>query len=119
MNDESWLVGLLNKRPLDSIRVLLDLVGAGLARGECSANDVASYVSEPNTIGCAFRVLKRYGFIQSDRRIKPVDKCKHGRPLYVWELKDRNQAEVFLAALRRVLVVREPSEGGSQLLMRT
>jgi len=37
---ESWLIGCLSKRTPDAIRILTDLIEAGLRNGKVSANDI-------------------------------------------------------------------------------
>ena len=115
---DSWLNPMLRKRPLEAIRVLSELIEAGLARGQVSANDISVYTCCPNSIGAAFKLLKRYGFVQTNERIKPDEKCKHGRLLFVWQLVDRSAAETFLDDCRKALMAREPSEGGAQMLLK-
>lgn len=95
MNDyESWLVGVIRKHPLDVLQVLGDLLKAGLARGQCSANDIRDRdYSKPQCIGATFKILKRMGFKQLDKRIANTNKKGHGRRVHVWSLEERYKAE--------------------------
>ena len=104
-NQEPWLVGIIEKRTPDVLRVLSELVAAGLKRGYCSANDVISRdLAEPNVIGATFKTLKRLGFRQLDTRIAPKHESQHGRKVFVWELEHPSKAREFLKAVSGVLV---------------
>lgn len=100
---EGWLVGIISKRPADIIRVLMDLLEAGIKNGRCTANDVRDIqFDEPNVIGSTFRLLPRMGFVKTERRVKMTQKRKHARDVAVWELTDggRYKAEKALRDFR-------------------
>ena len=105
MNDsESWLQPILAKRTPDAIRVLTDLVQAGLAKGECSANDVRDVeFSEPNIIGSAFKCLRALGFVSTGTVLKSTKPHRHAGMILKWRLEDRGRAEKFMEAQRHLL----------------
>ena len=107
---ESWCRGILLKRSPDAIRVLVDLLEAGLKHGECSPNDMRDICfDEPNVIGSVFKILPRFGFVQSDRRVATQLVRKHKRKVFIWELRDPQRAQVALAVFRGFLVSKESS----------
>ena len=100
MTDE-WLQPMLCKRSPDAIRILCDLLEAGIRKGECSALDVRDVKFEqPNIIGGVFKLLKKFGFTHTDRRIKSEVKRKHSRRVDVYELTERSKAEQALQNMR-------------------
>ena len=112
---KAWLEPMLAKRSPDAIRVLCDLLEAGLKNGECSANDVRDVrFDEPNVIGGCFKLLPKFGFVHTDRRVKTEAAKKHYRRVDVWELSSRGKAEAVIAQLRGTLLRVE--ENGQQLL---
>lgn len=105
-DNDTWLKPLLAKRTPEAIVVLTDLVAAGIRNGECSANDIiARQWTQPNVIGGVFKILPKFGFTHTDRRVKTIAKCKHARRVDVYELTDRWRAEAFLQHQRRLLRV--------------
>jgi hypothetical protein len=91
LEDAPWLVGMLKKRTPDAIRILCDLIEAGLKKGECSANDIRDVsFDQPNIIGGVFKILGKFGFEHTDRRIKTIALKKHGRRVDVWKVNDYN-----------------------------
>ena len=102
---ESWLVGCLSKRTPAAIRILSDLIEAGLRNGKVSANDIKDvHFDQPNVIGCTMRLLPKFGFEHTDERVKMTAKRKHKRRADVWILANRLRAEQFIAHQRRLLV---------------
>ena len=100
MTDE-WLRPMLAKRSPDAMRVLCDLLEAGLRKGEVSANDVRDvHFDNPKIIGGVFKLLRKFGFTHTDRRVKVIAKRKHGRLVDVWELTERSKAEQALQSMR-------------------
>lgn len=105
MPEDNWLKPLLAKRTPDAIAILMDLVQAGLRNGECSANDIQPRaLAEPNVIGGVFKILPRFGFTHTDRRVKTTERRKHARRVDVWELSDRWRAEAFVRHQQSLLV---------------
>jgi len=105
MNDTPWLQPLLRKRSPDAIRILCDLLEAGLRKGKCSANDVRDvHFEQVNIIGGVCKVIKKFGFTHTDRREKTIAKRKHSRRVDIYELTDRSKAESALAPMRVVLM---------------
>jgi len=99
-----WCRGIICKRTPDSLRILTDLIEAGLKKGECSANDIQEMeLSQPNIIGACFKVLPAVGFRHTDRRVKTTARRKHARRVDVWELADRGRANQFLTHVRAQL----------------
>ena len=93
----AWLRGILQKRTPDALRILGDLVEAGLKKGHCSANDIIHRdLDEPNIIGSVFKTLKGLGFRQSDYREEARYKSQHGRKVFRWVLEDGTRARQFL-----------------------
>jgi len=86
--------------------VLLQLIEAGLRRGECSPNDITiEYTKdECKVIGAVFKLLKRFGFVQLDQRIKNTNPASNGRKVHVWELQNRYKAELYVKHLRKELI---------------
>jgi len=104
--DPTWMTGLIAKRTPDVLTVLSQLLEAGLAKGYCSGNDVATRdMKEPNAIGATFKTLKRLGFRQSDERIKPKYPSQHGRKVHKWMLDEPYKAKEFLRQVRGKLIV--------------
>ena len=101
---DTWLSGIIRKRTPDGLRVLSDLLEAGLRKGETSAADLRDVrYAEPNIIGATFRLLPRFGFRHTDRRVKMTAARKHGRRVDVWELIEPGRARRGLDRLRSVL----------------
>jgi len=110
MND-TWLKPLLAKRSPDAMRVLCDLLEAGLRKGECSANDIRDIqLEQPNIIGGVFKIIKKFGFIHTERREVMKRKKRHGGRVDVWELADRSKAENAVTKLRSILLGAVPKQ---------
>lgn len=103
---ESWLRGIVCKRTPTVLAILADLVDAGLKYGECSANDITIEVSaeKKNCIGACFKLLRSLGFVASGRLVAAKARRKHGRRLFVWELRDTGKAQQFLRQARHQLL---------------
>ncbi len=113
----SWCRGIISKRTPDALAVFADLLRAGLARGECSPNDVADRnLDESNIIGGVFQTLPSIGFYQTSERVKPLATRKNGRKLFVWKLVERWRAEAFMNALPAPLRRGSVPEQDQQLL---
>jgi len=96
-----WCRGIIAKRTPDALAILADLIKAGLSRGYCTANDITPRkLSEPNVVGGVFKLLPQLGFVQTGERVKPEHKQKHGRLLFVWELRESTKAYAFLREIR-------------------
>jgi len=107
---EGWLRGIIAKRPLEILQILCDLLDAGLRNGCCSPNDIKSREwSSPKVVGATFKLLRKAGFRQLDRRIKPNTKTSHGRLVHVWELEHRWKAEQAKAQIAQKLLNVEPT----------
>jgi len=103
-HDEGWINGLIAKRTPDVLLILSQLIEAGLAKGECSANDIKHRdISEPNTIGCTFKTLRSLGFRQLDKRLPPAFNSQNGRKVHVWSLDEPQKARAFLRGVRHAL----------------
>lgn len=104
---DSWLQPLLAKRTPDAIRVIIDLVQAGLRNGECSANDVRDVeFDEPNIIGGAFKCLRAIGFVSTNEAIKSTKPHRHAGMILKWKLVDRSKAEQFLESQRHLIAAK-------------
>jgi len=114
MNDE-WLIPMLEKRSTDGIRVLLDLLEAGIKNGCVSANDVREReYDEPNIIGGVFKCLHKFGFTHTDQRVKTTKKRKHARRVDVWKLDMHNLALSGRNAITKTLLERMQNEQSKQ-----
>jgi hypothetical protein len=103
---EAWLAPFLARRTPDVIRILTDLVQAGLARGECSANDVRDVnFAEVNIVGASFKCLRSLGFVTTGEVLKSNKPLRHAGMIMRWRLDDRRKAEVFLESQRRLIGV--------------
>jgi hypothetical protein len=122
MNDEQehpWLRPLLAKRSLDGIRVLSDLIEAGLAKGECSANDVRDVAfAQPNIIGGVFATIRRFGFVPDycGRRVSTHTKRKHRRRVGVWVLSNHSLALEAKRQMEAILLKNVPPPTESPML---
>jgi hypothetical protein len=116
---ETWVTGCIAKRTPDALRILMDLVQAGLRNGECSALDVRDvHFDEPNIIGCTMRLLPKLGFVHTDRRVANVIRRKHYRRVDMWELRERYKAELFIDKCRgRLLEVAQGQANQLRLAM--
>jgi len=115
--EPSWLRPMLIRWTPQAIRVLMQLVEAGLARGECSPNDITDrYYPEPNVVGAVFKALPKFGFQQADRRINSVHASQHGRKVFVWECVDSMQAQRLLLDMKCAMLGERQPENG-QLIM--
>lgn len=104
-NNDSWLAGILRKRTPDSMRVLADLLEAGLRKGECTANDVRQTdFAEKNIIGATMKLLRNFGFEYRGGHTHTIAKQKHRREIKIWVLIDRRKAEEILITFRRTLL---------------
>jgi hypothetical protein len=102
---ESWLTGILAKRPHDGICVLADLLEAGLRYGRVSANCIRDrHFAEVNIIGATMRTLKKFGFTHTDERVRTAAAKKHGRRVDVWRLDDPAKARAGLDAMRKIFL---------------
>lgn len=102
---DSWLIPLLQKRSLDGMRILCDLLEAGILKGECSANDIREIsLSQPNIIGGVFKILKKFGFKHTERRIKTIAARKHSRRVDVWELENHMLAMKASGEIKKILL---------------
>jgi len=107
-----WLTGILSKRSTTAIRILLELIEVGLAKGEVSANDVTVEVSkeQANVIGAVFKILHRFGFVHTDRRVKVTARKKHGRRVDVWEMRTPQLAKSMMNHVKSILTVKGRAE---------
>jgi len=104
-----WLKPMLQKRSIDAVHVFLDLIQAGLLHGEVSANDVKHRdLAEPNIIGGVFKVLHKFGFKHTDRRVKSTGKQKHARRVDVWEVESYSKLNAAKKEITNVLANAEP-----------
>jgi hypothetical protein len=116
-DDPTWLAPMLKKRTPDAIRVLMDLIEAGLRKGECSPNDVRERdLEQSNVIGGIFKGLPKFGFKQSDRRIRGKYKSQHGRKVFIWVLEDPTLARHLMNHMR-VAVLGEAQPTTGQMVM--
>jgi len=99
----AWLVGILKKRSLKALQILLQLIEAGLRNGQCSPNDIHIPLTkeEHNVVGATFKILPRFGFQQSNQRIKPRKAKSNGRKVYLWLLIDPAKARQYIAVLTK------------------
>ena len=103
MND--WLIPLLQKRSIDAMCILCDLIQAGLKNGCCSANDIRDIkFDQPNIIGGVFKILPKFGFTHTDKRIKTTAKRKHSRRVDVYVLGDWQLAFEAKEAMRNIII---------------
>jgi len=110
---ESWLNGIITKRPLEILQVLCDLLDAGIRNGYCSTNDIqARSWSKPQVVGATFKLLNNLGFKQLDKRIDSTTKSSHGRKIHIWELEFRCKAEQAKAQVGMALVKTENTGQG-------
>lgn len=104
---EGWARGVLNKRGPDAVRILMDLLQAGLRNGRATANDVGNYsLAEPNVIGGVFKLLPYCGFV-CDRNQPPIqteERRKHKRWIPVWTLVDTRKAVAVMDQFRAVML---------------
>ena len=102
-----WAVGCINKHSTDAVRVILDILEAGLKRGEVSSNDVSLATRErfaqPKVIGAIMKsCMHGMGFKQKTVHasggktyylmLKSNVEKAHGRMVAVWELSDHLDA---------------------------
>ncbi len=117
---ETWVTGIIAKRPTDAIIVLSHLLKAGIRNGQTSAADIPSALDfeEPNIIGSIFRVLPRCGFYKDrSQYVKMKDKKKHGRDVPVWVLDERWKAEFVLERIKKAILGVVPQQAEMQLTM--
>jgi hypothetical protein len=85
--------------------VLCDLLEAGIKNGCCSANDIRDITfNQPNIIGGIFKILPKFGFLHTDRRVKTIARKKHARRVDVWEVKDMAQARDTLDKIQSIIL---------------
>lgn len=117
-DDFEWLVPFLKKRTADATRVLMDLIEAGLRKGECSPNDLKERdLACSNIIGATFRILPKFGFVQTDRRIRGKYKSQHGRKVYVWRLDNPIMARHLISHMRQALIGEAQPTTGQMVLL--
>ena len=101
---ETWLTGILTKRPLDALGILTDLLAAGLRRGECNSNDIRrTDFAQPAIIGAVFKTLRKFGFVSSGRVTKSTGKKRHKGMILIWELREPSKARAALQPMREML----------------
>ena len=102
----SWAEGCIKKYSFDAIRVMLDIIEAGLKKGEASANDVSpasrENFEEPKVIGAIMKAsMRAMGFSQRTIKltgrtyflmVKNITKSTHGRMINVWQLTNPSNA---------------------------
>ena len=116
----TWASGCVLKHGFDAIRVMCDLIEAGLKNGEVSANDISpanrETFEEPKVIGSIMKIaMSNCGFYPktiSDEyhrtyflMIKSTTKKTHGRMITVWELKHHHLAMMAKAELMAALPI--------------
>ena len=102
---EGWMLGCLKKRTPDAIRILMDLIQAGLRNGQTSANDIRDVkFVQPNIIGCTVRLLPKFGFVHTDERTKTTAARKHKRRVDIYKLSERWKAEAYVRHLQSSLI---------------
>jgi len=115
----TWASGCVNKYGFDAIRVMCDLIEAGLKNGEVSANNISTAnretFAEPKIIGAIMKIaMSNCGFaqktVESTGRtyflmIKSTKKKTHGRMITVWELKHHHMAMMAKAELMAALPI--------------
>lgn len=110
MNDRpAWLTGILKKRSLLALRIILELIEVGLRQGEVSANDITVVYTkdEANTVGACFKILPRFGFVHTDKRVRTETRKKHGRRVDVWELREGWKAQDYVNDIKMVILDRQ------------
>ena len=101
---DSFVKPTLMKYPLDVQRILLDLIEAGLSKGECSANDIRPIdLKQVNVTGCVFKILRKFGFAYNGRHTYTTAKQKHRREVKVWELAEPLKAQVVVNVLKPLI----------------
>lgn len=101
---EGWVKGLIDKYPVETLRLLAALCEAGLKRGEASANDLSEQVyPHPNVVGAVFKTLRRVGFEKTDRIMASTRPASHASFVLVWRLVAPDKATAFLMQCRSVL----------------
>jgi len=117
----SWLRGTLSKHEREAMEVLRDLLEAAYSKGRCTAEDVQHVPQERNVIGSVFKRLRSCGLVQSNERITPKDRQKHGRKLFVWEVENHARLERILSEIKnqnqRTLIREEPDQRQGQYLL--
>lgn len=111
--NESWLSGILRKRTPDSMRILCDLLEAGLRKGNASANDVRQTdFEQKNIIGATMKLLRKFGFEHQGGHTYTVAKQKHRREIKIWILINRQKAETTISKMRSILLdeVKQPMQ---------
>ena len=98
-----WCRGICKKRSGDILRVLTEVVEAGLASGKASANDVKTQVSNSHCVGAAFKLLPSLGFVANGGFVPASDPKKHGRRVFIYVLANRYHAEQFVTACQAQL----------------
>ena len=109
---DTWLKGLINKRPAEVLRLLSILCERGLARGSVTANDVDRHALgvAKNSVGASFKVLKRLGFVRSSMIAASNKAGRNSSLILVWELRDGGKAQRFLGECRGLLLRQENKE---------
>ena len=115
---ESWCKGIIRKRSIDALRVLLDLLDAGLMRGYCTANDIKHRdMMESKLIGACFKVLPGMGFrIDRAQQVVCTNPKSHGRWIPKWILDDRWKADQAHLWIGDHILCSEPREAEQLLL---
>lgn len=108
-NWEGWIRGVVEKHSLDALAVFAALLKAGLANGECSANDIPEGVAEGSNVrGACFKLLRGAGFVKSDRIAKSTGRRRHAGLILIWTLDQRWLAEMAQQKVAQALLTRKP-----------
>lgn len=114
MSEDAWIEPTIKKHGPDAVRVVLDLLEAGLRKGTCSANDIrhSEEVAQPNVIGAVFKRLPSLGFKNTRWTVRGQRKSQHGRRVFIYELIDSGRAARAKAAIVGVLANEpDPAQG--------
>jgi hypothetical protein len=109
---DGWLQGIICNRSTDMLRVLLELLDAGLSKGTVSALDIPDGVKaalpQPNVIGADFKLLPKLGFVATGERIRMPQSTTHRRFVSVYRLDEPAKARKFVSKARAQLLALMP-----------
>jgi len=104
---ESWVAGIVGKRPLDCLRVLIDLLEAARAHGQCSANDVRQVgFQQPNVIGATFKLLPSFGIKWDGTVTKSNHKTRKNGLIRVWKVEAYGPVNTAIDQVKELLASR-------------
>ena len=94
-HENDWILALLHRNTADALRILGELIDAGMETGFCSVLNIRTVEKERGLTGAVMKLLKQLGFEHTDLLIPDTREGKRGK-VSLWKLVDRHKVETYL-----------------------